>query len=393
MPLNLSGLGGNPGGAPGGGMHLGNVDIGSLVQAATAPPGIQFLQGLASLPGYFQQAQSEAADAQTKRLQARGLQQEIAINQWDQTVAMIQKNPTLAGTPAIINKMMGLKQQTGYELPMTKTGSIDPAVWGTSFNEFMKDKAFSDTWNSSTPAQRHALAAERGIPESSIPQSAWDIDPIMSPKETQLLGQLNLNEAMGADRRMNLDKRTKAQDDRDYGTLAHYANMDATNQQNANTRLIDVKQKVHIAQIRADALVAASKNRATTSNKYWQYLVHTAEQGSQQAHRTLQDAIDARDRYAATGVDPDDPQLANYNAEIKADQDAVTAADQRRTDAVQSTPDANDISSKHVTQQSGKPQATVTDPTQGKKPYLVNPKGKVFYLYPDGTYLPTPPQQ
>jgi hypothetical protein len=353
MPLpNLSGLGG--GGGPG---PLGPINVGSLVQAATTPPGIQFLQGLATLPGAFQQAQSDAADAQTKRLQAKDFQMKIAQNQWDQSVSMIQKNPSLAGTPAMIRQMTANSAILGYQLPMAKNGSIDPSVWGTSFNEFMKDKAFSDTWNSSTPAQRHALAAERGI--VGIPEAAFNIDPIYSAKETQLLGQLHLNEVMGADRRRNLDARTAAQDTGDYAKVSYYQRMSDAALINANAHRDDVAQKVHIAQIRADSVIQASKNRATTSNKYWQYLVHTSEQGSQQAHTSLNEAIRLRDAYAATGVDPDDPDLVRMNKEVDDARAAVTTADERRTTAVESTPDMNDISSRHVTQQSGKPQATV----------------------------------
>ena len=207
------------------------------------------------------------------------------------------------------------------------------------------------------------------------------MDAIHSPKETQLLGQLNLNEVNSADRRKNADARTKAMDDHDYGMLNHYARLDATNQQNANTKLLDVKQKVHIAQIRADSVVQAAKYRATTSDKQWQYVVHAAEQGSQQAHAALNEAVKARDTYAATGPDADDPQLVNYNAEIKAAQDAVTTADERRDTAVQSAPDRNDLHGKSISTQTGK-QATVTNHGGGQqKPYLQAPDGSWRFLH------------
>ena len=347
------------------------------------------MQGLATLPDAFNKAQFDAGQAQESRLKTKKLQMEIAKNQWDQGVSMLQKNPRLASNAAFKRQFMENGVTLGYQVPTLQDGSLDPAIYGTTFDEHMKDKAFSDTWNSATPAQRHQLAAERNI--VGIPESAFNIDPIYSPKETQLLGQLKLNEVMGADRRRNLDARTKAQDDRDYGQLAHWAKVDQTNQQNANTRLIDVKQKVHIAQIRADSVVAAAKARATVSDKQWQYTVHAAEQGSQQAHAALNEAVKLRDTYAAGGVDADDPVLANMNAEVKAAQDAVTTADERRTTAVESTPSTNDIHGNRITKQSGATSATVQNAAP-QKPYIVQPgTGTVFYLWPDQKYHPTPP--
>lgn len=203
MPLNLSGLGGGGGG--GGLPHLGNIDVGSLVQAATMPPGIQFLQGLATLPDAFNKARFDASQAQEERLKSKGLEMQIAQNQWDQTVSMIQKNPDLAGSAPVINKMHGLSAQTGYALPMTKDGRIDTSVWGADFNEFMKDKDFQERWWAASPKQRHAMADAMHL--AGVSDEAFNSEPVLTAGEQVLQGKLKVS----VDNQRRLDNLAESQ--------------------------------------------------------------------------------------------------------------------------------------------------------------------------------------
>jgi hypothetical protein len=172
-------------------LELGNINIGSLVQAATMPPAIQFMQGLAQLPDVFNKAQFDASQAQEQRLNTKSLQMQIAKNQWDQTVAMIQKNPELAKSPAIIHKMQALTGDTGYVLPLGPNGtSIDSSVWGADFNEFMKDKDFQERWWATDERGRRAMASAMHL--TGISDEAYTAHPVLTAGEAVLQGRLKV---------------------------------------------------------------------------------------------------------------------------------------------------------------------------------------------------------
>lgn len=180
-------------------LELGNINLGQLVQAATMPPAIQFMQGLAQLPDTFAKAEYDAGQAQKSRLDAQSLKMQIAKNQWDQTVAMIQKNPDLASSQSIIHKMQALTTDTGYTLPLTKGGtSIDQSVWGADFNEFMKDKDFQERWWASNERGRRAMAAAMHL--TGVNKEAFTAEPILTAGEQVLQGKLKV--AVSSEKRL-----------------------------------------------------------------------------------------------------------------------------------------------------------------------------------------------
>ena len=172
-------------------LELGNINLGQLVQAATMPPAIQFMQGLAQLPDTFAKAEYDAGQAQKTRLDAQSLKMQIAKNQWDQTVAMIQKNPDLASSQSIIHKMQSLTGDTGYTLPLTKGGtSIDQSVWGADFNEFMKDKDFQERWWATDERGRRAMASAMHL--TGVSKEAFTAHPVLTTGEQVLQGKLKV---------------------------------------------------------------------------------------------------------------------------------------------------------------------------------------------------------
>lgn len=406
MPLpsggGLGGLG-NVGQIP-------NVNLGGLVQGATpwgGNPGIAFLQGLAAIPGIFQQAQYDASQSENMRQTMLESRMKLQQGQWDQMVAMIQKDNGLAADPNVIKRMTFLSKQLGYELPMDKQGKIDPSVWGTSWADFIKDKDWQERWFQATPDQRRAMAKMMNI--QGVPDDAYTMAPVLTAGEQVLHGKLQLDASLDQARENNLNAAamldtTKAGYIKGPQSAEEYARARAAiagigvAQENATTKRMAVNQQMAMLKYRMNAMMQI----AMKSNKTKEDIANLVEYG-RELEAEGRNATTAMDDYAKTlgtayGAGVDESQLTGLANELTGfQQQYQTIQDQGSLLLKTIKPTMNDGNqSRAVSGQSGR-SATVTTQGQGGDnvpagTIQVNPQGQRFIKGNDGTWYRLPPQ-
>ena len=397
MPGPLSSLGGG-GGLPSG--PLGPINVGSLISAATLPPGIQFLQGLATLPDAFNKANFDASQAQEERLKSKTLQMQIAQNQWDQSVAMIQKNPDLAGTPAMIRKMQGLSADTGYMLPLDSQGRIDTSVWGTSLTDFIKDKDLAQRWFAADKPGKETLARLYHL--TGITNDDYNAAPVRTAQEQNLFDKFGIDKEKADAYVKNTTAYTAAR----VGNYTAMNAVDAARAKNlyetgqaallrAKSYGDDIQNKLTIAREKNATALQVAQTRADAGGQIsYRSSLRASEQAVRQATELYNKLKADVGTAIQNGASPDDPDVQAIQAQAAQAQKGIDAANIQLQDAQARGPEMQrQAQSTNVTRQSGKPSATVTNANQGRA-YIVQPgTGKVFYKYPDGTYDTTPPPQ
>lgn len=394
-PLNFGGTGG---GFPSG--PLGNIDVGSLVQAATQPPGIQFLQGLATLPGAFQQAQSDAADAQTKRLQAKDFQMKIAQNQWDQTVSMIQKKPELAYSPAVIKQMTGLSATLGYQLPTDSRGGVDTSVWGTSLTDFIKDKDLAQRWFAADKPGKQTLARLYHL--SGITEDDYNAAPVRTANEQYMFDKYGVDKEKADSYVKNQALYTAARTNQLY-SLSADERAQASKAYNDGTAALS-RARSYAQHINDELTIANNKNstaiqvasiHSSGSQVSYKSALHASETAVRQATELYGKLKADIGTAIANGASPDDQEVQDLDAQAKAAQKGIDAANTQLRDVQQMGPGLQqDAAGRAVTQQSGKPQATVTNAQQGGN-YVVGQRytdsqGRSAIYLGSGQWQPAP---
>lgn len=395
MPLNLSGLGGA---GLGGGMHLGNIDVGPLVQAATQPPGIQFLQGLATLPDAFNKAQFDASQAQEERLKSKTLQMQIAQNQWDQSVAMIQKNPDLAGTPAMIRKMQGLSADTGYMLPLDSQGRIDTSVWGTSLTDFIKDKDLAQRWFAADKPGKETLARLYHL--TGITNDDYNAAPVRTAQEQNLFDKFGIDKEKADAYVKNTTAYTAAR----VGNYTAMNAVDAARAKNlyetgqaallrAKSYGDDIQNKLTIAREKNATALQVAQTRADAGGQIsYRSSLRASEQAVRQATELYNKLKADVGTAISNGASPDDPDVQAIQAQAAQAQKGIDAANIQLQDAQARGPELQQqAQSRGVSRQAGK-EATV-HPTvpSGAQPIATDRNNKPVYfvnghyLYGDGT--------
>lgn len=334
MPLNVPQIGGAGGEGLGQAPampHFGNIDLGALVNAAVLPPGIQMLQGLADLPGYFQQAQSDAAKAQVDRLQAQDYRMKIADNQWDQAIALIQKNPQLAQNPAMIRHLTQLSSITGYSLPKDSRGNIDDSVWGTSLTDFLKTKDLADRWFSADSAGKHTIARMYHL--TGITPEDYAAAPVRTGSEEVAFEKVGLDKEKTDAYVKNQAGYYAAKDHQLYALSAseqadaryHYA-MGQAAITRANGYLQQIHNQLTIANDKNATAIQVAQIHSSGSQIQYRSAIHASEEAVRQATELYNKTKEQLTAMYAAGASPDDDEVKPVRDAVDAAQKAIDKA-------------------------------------------------------------------
>lgn len=379
-----------------GGVSIQPADMGALIQAARPPEFVQFLQGLAQLPGDIEQGETMAQEAayrreqmEQMRAQRQQTQMQNAQAVWDQLGKEGIANPNVGNNPVFKAKLQRAANALGYDMPVNQDGSVDFSSWKTNINDMFKDRDFSERWFAADPAQRKAMAT--GL--SGVTPEMINSAPVLTSKEQNDIDKYHLDStkttAMISNNRLITQYRTGLMGAQTYEARARGAEAYQTGQARLETAKAAMKRAndaISIANIRAQAALSKASAKSRSGDIIARTAVTSAQRAYDEANRQLAGARAAFIDAKTAGADSvDSATMQTLETNMTKYEGMVQQTEQQLKDAQALY--AQDMgqggTAKEVKQQSGAHQVKAKYATPpGNSVYGTDTKGNRFYYVP-----------